>query len=120
MDPKVIVLKEARLTNNCPECYATDRLHLSFVKQKEISAFAERIPKEFTSTMKCQKCHTEIYPGRFTEDIQRVYDYHKKTVLPTKSSVKWKPLFYVVIFILIAVIVLITFYTINTGVLTAD
>lgn len=118
MNPEEIVLKEAVLTNNCPECYATDGLQLSFLKYKQISPFAERIPKEFTSKMFCQKCNTEIYPGRFTEDIQRVYDYHRKTVLPTTSSVKLKPLFYIIIVALFLVVVLAGVYFTNPEILS--
>lgn len=118
MNPKEIVLKEAVLTNNCPECYATDGLQLSFLKYKQISPLAERIPKEFTSIMFCQKCQTEIYPGRFTEDIQRVYDYHRKTVLPTTSSIKLKPLFYIIIFVIVLVVVLASVYYTNLEILS--
>ncbi|UZO81611.1 hypothetical protein NBT05_03830 [Aquimarina sp. ERC-38] len=118
MNATEIILKQAKLTNNCPECFANDGLQLSFVKYKQDFRFIERIPKAFKTQMVCYKCNTEIYPGRFTEDMERVCEYHKKTILPTESSVKYKPLFYILIFIIVMISVVVGFYIVNPEVFT--
>ena len=93
MSTDFIILKEAALTNNCPECYSTEGLTLSFKQKKVASALIHRVTSEVVESLYCDNCHTHIYPVRWTDDIERVYDYHKKTVKPMKSSFKLTPLF---------------------------
>lgn len=94
MKTESIVLKETVLNNNCPECYAQESLHLAFIQEKLFSKFSVKTNKEITPVMNCQKCNTTIYPGRWTEDIERVYEYHRKTVDPLPSGRKFTGLFY--------------------------
>ncbi len=93
MSTDFIILKEAPLTNNCPECYSTEGLTLSFKQKKVASALIHRVTSEVVESIDCKNCNTKIYPVRWTDDIERVYDYHKKTVTPKKTSFKLTPLF---------------------------
>ena len=38
--------------------------------------------------MVCEKCKSTIYPVSWTEDIERMFDYYQKTVVPEKKSSK--------------------------------
>ena len=80
-------IKSARLVNNCPECFAQDSLVLTF-RQKHLSNFFfKRATGEITDSMVCDKCQTTIYPVRWTDDIERVYEFYSKTV-EAKTSFK--------------------------------
>lgn len=92
---------EAKLKNNCPECYSTDGLTLSFAQKHQENKFFDRSSNEVQSTMLCTKCGTTIYPARWTEDIERVYEYNRKLAIPPKPYLKVKTLS---IILLIAVV----------------
>lgn len=100
---KLVVLKEADLTNNCPECF-NQELRLTFYQKHRLGRFMHRATNEITHEMGCKKCHTAIYPVNWTEDIERVYGYYEKTLVPEKSVLKFTKLFYAVILFLIALI----------------
>jgi len=105
MNDRFITVKEVDLNNNCPECYTKEGLQLSF-KQKFIeNKFYKSITKEVIEELVCNKCNTTIYPVRWTDDIERVNDYQKKAFTPKASSLKLKPLAWV-LFIVIDLIIL--------------
>ena len=85
---KFITIKKVSLNNNCPECYNNEGLHLTF-KQKYIeSSFYKSITKETKHILQCNTCETTIYPVSWTEDIERVVDYHERAFIPKKASLK--------------------------------
>ena len=81
-----IFLKEAGLRTNCPECYAKDGLLLSFHQKKMASKFYNRITDKIEERLECQLCESRVYPGRWTDDIDRMYEYHLKTITPQKTT----------------------------------
>ncbi len=88
MNERFITIKEVALKNNCPECYSHDGLHLTF-KQKFIeSRFYKSITQETSHTLTCKTCDTIIYPISWTEDIERVFNYHQRGFIPKKASLK--------------------------------
>lgn len=88
MAEKFITIKEVSLNNNCPECYNNEGLHLTF-KQKFIEAnFYKSITKETNHILHCKTCQTTIYPVSWTEDIERVFNYHQRAFVPKKASLK--------------------------------
>lgn len=105
MTKEYIILKETKLTNNCPECYSKDGMVLTFKQEKQQSKLFIKTKSTVIDHIQCQKCETTIFPGIWTEDIERVYSYHKKTISPQSSSIKFKGLFYG---LLIVVLLLIT------------
>ncbi|MDH7446046.1 hypothetical protein [Aquimarina sp. 2201CG14-23] len=109
MKTEYIVLKETILNNNCPECYSTESLTLSFKQKKLLNNFFVKTKGEVIESMNCKKCETIIFPGRWTDDIERVYDYHKKTISATPTSIKFTGLFYVML--LLSLLILATLYT---------
>lgn len=102
---RFFTLKEARLSNNCPECYANDSIELTF-KQKFIeNAFYKAIANEVTTEMHCHNCNTQIFPIQWTDDIERVVDYQNRAVQPKPKSIKLKTLAWVVVLITLLLLV---------------
>ncbi|MHA7056596.1 hypothetical protein ACWGOQ_0005210 [Aquimarina sp. M1] len=104
MKTEYIVLKEAVLNNNCPECYATESLLISFKQKRLFSKLFIKTKGEIIESMDCKKCGTTIFPGRWTDDIERVHRYHKKTIHPKKSVIRFTNLFYVLFVLTVFVI----------------
>lgn len=90
MDEKLITIKEVDLINNCPECYNTNGLQLTF-KQKFIETSLYRsITNDTTQAIHCKTCSTDIFPVMWTEDIERVFAYQQKAFVPKTASTKLK------------------------------
>jgi len=105
MSEKLITIKEVSLKNNCPECYSTDGLVLTFKQKFKETSFYKSITNDVTEELACSKCDTTIYPVSWTDDIERVYDYQKKAFTPKKASLKLKRLAWI-IFIIIDLVVI--------------
>ncbi len=89
---KFFTLKEARIGNNCPECYSNDSLELT-LKQKLIETkFYKAITEETASELLCHNCEMQIFPVRWTDDIERVVDYHLRGLNIKTKSTKLKPI----------------------------
>src|SRR5690606_8126248 len=90
MEEKFITIKEVALNNNCPECYNTNGLQLTFKQKFVETRFYRSITKETTHLLACNTCNTNIYPVRWTEDIERVFNYHQKAFTPKAPKFKLK------------------------------
>ena len=97
---KLLVIKEAELTNNCPECFNQD-LKLTFYQKHTYGAFAHKITSEITHKIICNICKSDIYPAKWTDDIERLFNYYQKTVHPEKSTLKFTTLFYASIIVIL-------------------
>jgi len=106
MNEKLINIKEVRLNNNCPECYSNEGLTLVFKQKFKETKFYRSITDEIVDELTCQKCNSIIYPVSWTDDIERVHQYHKKAFTPKKPSIKFKRITWI-IFIALDVIALI-------------
>lgn len=84
--------KKAKLSSNCPECYSTEGLTLVFSYENQENKLFNRSTTQIKTSMYCTNCDTVIYPARWTEDIERVYEYNKKLAPPPKPYFKFKPL----------------------------
>lgn len=100
---KLVVVKEANLTNNCPECFNQD-LDLTFFQKHTYGRFYHKTTAEVTNKLVCNKCKSDIYPVSWTEDIERMFNYYQKTVVPEPKSSKPTIFLYVVIILVIALI----------------
>ncbi|WP_298548536.1 hypothetical protein [uncultured Aquimarina sp.] len=103
MKTEYILLKEAVLNNNCPECYSTESLLLSFKQKRQLSKLFIKTKGEIIESMDCKKCETTIFPGRWTDDIERVYNYHKKTINSKSSGIQFTGLFYIVVLLVLII-----------------
>jgi hypothetical protein len=100
---KLVVIKEANLKNNCPECFNQD-LKLSFYQKHTYGSLFHKTTNEVSNKMVCEKCKSTIYPVSWTEDIERMFDYYQKTVVPEKKSSKPTLLFFVLMLLLVALV----------------
>lgn len=105
MEEKYITIKEVALINNCPECYNTTGLQLTFKQKFVETKFYRSITKETAHQLECSTCNTSIYPVRWTDDIERVFNYHQKAFIPKTPSFKlkrnaWLLIFGIIIFII--------------------
>lgn len=109
---KMEVIKEAELTNNCPECF-NQELKLSFYQKHSYGKLLHKITNEVTSEIKCKKCFTLIYPVTWTPDIERVFEYYQKTAIPQKTATKYTSLFYILALIAVAIFAAVAYIFIN-------
>lgn len=105
MEEKLITIKDVSLNNNCPECYSTEGLTLTFKQKFKENAFYKSITNDIVEELSCKNCDTKIYPVSWTDDIDRIVAYQKKAFIPKKASLKLKRLAWIVL-IAIDVIVL--------------
>jgi len=90
-------LHEAKVINNCPECFSTEGLKFTFSQEEVENKLYSKAKNEIIETLECETCHQTIYPVNWTDDIERVYNYHKKLAKPKSSGTKLKPLAYLLI-----------------------
>ena len=109
-------LKEVQLKNNCPECYSKDGLELTFKQKFVENQFYKAITEDTKHEMHCKTCHSDIFPVRWTNDIEQVVAYKKRAVIPKPKSLKLKKTGW--LFIIIAALLLITVLLFVTGILS--
>ena len=112
-----IVIKEAILTNNCPECF-NQELKLTFFQKHLISRFYNKTTKQVSQEIRCAKCGSLIYPVKWTEDIERSFEYFQKMTTPEPKSLRLTKLTYGLIGFLIVLIGSLS-YLYYAGYLTA-
>lgn len=95
------ILREAPLSNNCPECFNQD-MTLSFTQQHRETRFIHKVYRGVTRELRCNTCQNLIYPVTWTEDIERSVEYYEKLVQPERPGVRLKPLFYLVVALVLA------------------
>jgi len=113
---RYFTLKKARIGNNCPECYSNDSLELTFKQTLTESKFYKAITNETTSELRCLNCELQIFPVRWTDDIERVVDYHKRGLKTKPKSIQLKPIAGVIIAVVVAVIIAIVLFA--TGIIS--
>lgn len=106
MDEKFFTLKEVELNNNCPECYSRDGLQLTFKQRFIENFFYKAISTETAHSLFCKVCKTAIFPARWTDDIERVFEYQQRASPPKPSSFKLKTLSWILIGILVALLII--------------
>lgn len=104
MKEEHITIKEVPLNNNCPECYSKDGLQLTFMQKFIETPFYKSITNEVSQKMICNTCNSIIYPERWTDDIERVFEYQQRAFVPKKTSFKLKKMSWFII-ILLAIII---------------
>ncbi len=102
------ILHTANLTNNCPECFATDGLEFTFSQKETDTRFYKKADKSIHESLYCHTCKNTIYPVNWTDDIERVYQYNKKLVVPKKGRIRFKTISYILLLSGIIIITLLT------------
>jgi DNA-directed RNA polymerase subunit M/transcription elongation factor TFIIS len=98
-----IVIKEAILKNNCPECF-NQELKVVFYQKHLISRFYNKTTNQVSQEIHCTKCGSLIYPVKWTEDIERSFEYFQKMTTPEPKSLRLTNLAYGLIAFLIVLI----------------
>ncbi|WP_425076676.1 hypothetical protein [Psychroserpens sp. S379A] len=109
-------LKGVQLNNNCPECYSNEGLELTFKQKFVENMFYKAITENTKYDMHCNICKTDIFPIRWTDDIEQVVNYQKRAVTPKPKSLKLKQAGW--LFIIIDILLLITVILFATGVIS--
>lgn len=110
MNQSLIIIKEVRLNNHCPECYSKNDLVLTFKQKFVENALYKAFTNNIEHYISCTKCNTEIFPVRWTDDIEQVVDYHIRATYPKPKSLKLKGLAWVIIVLLIVISLGIVFF----------
>lgn len=113
METKKHLLHSARINNNCPECYSTDGLEFSFSQNEKETQLYRKASGKMEEVLYCHNCNNIIYPVNWNDDIERVYQYHKKKANPLSSSLKLKPLAYLIILLDVIVLAVIIYLLIG-------
>lgn len=100
---KLIVIKEADITNNCPECF-NQNMVLTFYQRHVYGKLFDRTTKDITHQIRCGKCNSIIYPVKWDEGIERIFEYYQKMVTPDKASIRFNTLFYIFMLLLIILV----------------
>jgi uncharacterized protein with PIN domain len=104
------ILHTAKLNNNCPECFANDGLEFSFVQEEMETKFYTKSQEAVNETLYCHGCKHIIYPVNWTDDIERVYEYHKKQAVPKDSRLRLKPISFGFIFLCVGIIAAVIYF----------
>ncbi|WP_242203902.1 hypothetical protein [Aestuariivivens insulae] len=105
MQDHFIHIKEVALKNNCPVCFNNDGLYLSFKQRIVNTKFYNSITREIKHELACKTCNSPIYPVQWTDDIEQVFEYHKKAFTPKKATVKLKTASWILIATLLLILV---------------
>lgn len=100
---KQVVIKEAMLNNNCPECF-NQNLKLTFFQKHTYGSFFHKTTGDLSHKLVCNTCHSTIYPVSWTEDIERMFTYYQKTAVPAQKSSKPTLLFYIVMLVALGLV----------------
>ncbi|MCX2718256.1 hypothetical protein [Lentiprolixibacter aurantiacus] len=112
---KEVVIKEAEINNNCPECFNQD-MQLTFFQKHRVSRWYYQITAEVTHQMVCNTCHSTIYPVKWTDDIERTFEYYQKMVTPEKKGLKLSRLSFLLI-ILLLILAGVLYYLFYSGII---
>jgi hypothetical protein len=112
---KEVVLKEAEITNNCPECFNQD-MRITFSQKHRVSRWYYQITGDISHQIICNTCHSIIYPVKWTEDIERSFEYYQKMVTPKKKGIKLSRL---TLSLIISLLILagVVYYLIYSGII---
>jgi hypothetical protein len=106
-------LKEVQLNNNCPECYSNKGLVLTFKQRLVENDFYKAITEERINEMHCNTCNTDIYPARWTNEIERVVAYQRRAIQPRLKSLKLKKLSWILIVVNAVILIIMLLFVIG-------
>ncbi|OBX23611.1 hypothetical protein LX77_03492 [Gelidibacter algens] len=110
MEDKFFTLREVELNNNCPECYSRDGLQLTFKQRFVENSFYRAISSETAHALFCNVCETSIFPARWTDDIEKVFEYQQRASTPKPTSFKLKTASWISILLLAVLLIVVTLF----------
>ena len=106
------ILYTGSLKNNCPICYTTSGLEITFVQEEIENWYSIKNQKEILETIYCQNCKNIIYPVNWNENIEKTFNYHKKQVIPRSSRLQLKTIGYTML-VGLTITILLTLYLVS-------
>jgi hypothetical protein len=113
MEEKFFTVKEVTINNHCPECYSNNGMQLTFKQKFVENYFYKAISNDTKHTLICRTCHSEIYPVSWTHDLEQVFDYQQRALVPKAATFKLKKLSWILLIAAIALIILLNIYIFN-------
>lgn len=113
MEDKYFTVKEVDLNNHCPECYSTEGLHLTFKQKFVETLFYRAISNDLQHHMVCNTCNTEIFPVRWTKEIERVFEYQQRAFVPKSATFKLKRITWILLISLVILVVVLNIFLFN-------
>ncbi|MAP53651.1 hypothetical protein [Altibacter sp.] len=107
------VLHTAKIANNCPECFATNGLEFTFSQEITETKWYHKADKTITESLFCHTCNTNVYPVRWNDDIERVYEYHQKLVVPHTTGTHLTSLAYIFLLVGIVLVAAVVYFLIR-------
>lgn len=104
MNDWYFTIKEVRLNNNCPECFSQDELWLTIKQKSTENAFYKAVTEETNHSLFCKKCSTEIFPIRWTDEIEQVVEYHMRSADTKPKTILLKKITW---FLILAIVVIL-------------
>ncbi|TVZ52817.1 hypothetical protein [Dokdonia sp. Hel_I_53] len=112
MPTSLITFYTAPLQCNCPQCFSTSGLELSFKQEWKDTLWRKQATPVVREELYCKLCTDTIYPVKWTDDIERVYEYHLKRAEKVVYN-KWKPLAFILILFGIAILSILIYLVVN-------
>ena len=109
MNNTFFTIKEVRLNNYCPECYSQEELWLTIKQKSTENDFYKAVTEDTIHSLFCKKCSTEIFPIRWSEEIEQVVVYHMRAAVPKPKSLKLKKIAWILILTLAVVLLGVIF-----------
>lgn len=108
MNEDYITISKHKLSNHCPECYSDEGLVLTYRQKTKETPFYKAVTSNTVKELYCETCDTAIYPVRWTEDIDQIVQYHDRGLKLQRTTIKFKPLTWVLIIVGIVLIIVMT------------
>lgn len=77
---------------------------LTFKQRFTENAMYKAITSDTIQTLYCDNCNTEIFPVRWSDDIEQVVEYHIRATTPKLKSLKLKKMAWLLIWAVIIII----------------
>lgn len=105
MREKYFTVKEVKLNNHCPECYSTEGLILTFKQRFVDTTFYRAISTDTKCSIHCDNCDMEIFPVRWTEEIEQVVKYQTRAFVPKPATTKLKQITWILLIVAVVAII---------------
>ena len=110
MPESIKILHEAKIANNCPECYNSNGLESTFSQIMRSNWLYNEVDPTLVANLYCNTCSNDIYPVNWTDDIERVYKYQLKIAEVEKEKSRIQLMGYLLIGAVILALIALGIY----------
>lgn len=113
MTTELKTIQTTILQCNCPECYSNSGLELSFKQEWKDTFWVKKATDVMREEIYCKHCEFPIYPVKWTEDIERLYEYNLKRA-EKETFFKVKSQTYMIGAIAVAVVAIVVYALVSS------